>query len=93
MPDESPLISMGRDLYSKAKNIYDTVSGVRSTTSNLQPSDHQKAIDAVNKKLNDDRAADVMKSFTVKTSSTPASSVTTKPLPKPAPKKAMGKTY
>lgn len=90
LDNASPLIS-------GAHKLYDTVTGffnkVPTPGYNPQASDHQKAIDAVNKKLNDDRAADVMKSFTVKTSSTPASSVTTKPLPKPAPKKAIGKTY
>lgn len=89
MPDESPLIS-------GARKVYDTVTGfinkIPTPGYDPQPSDHQKAIDAMNKKANDQRVADATKTFTVKTSSTPASTMT-KPLPKPAPKKATGKTY
>lgn len=90
LDNSSPLIA-------GAHKLYDTVTGffnkIPTPGYNPQASDHQKAIDDMNKQEQAKRISDATKSFTVKTSSTPASSVTTKPMPKPAPKKAMGKTY
>jgi len=87
--DPSGIIDGIRNAYTKVKNA---INSVPTPGYSPQKSDHDKAIEDMTKQADAKRTADATRSFTVKNSAT-TPSVVQKPVVKPAPKKAMGKSY